>query len=279
MGHSLGLDTVGSYAAGLLRGLIALLESGGTVMIFPFGLMLLAFLGRGLRSALPIGSPRADYLAVIRDVLILLFLSLVAYVLAGASRIEPHHLFFLVLLPHWLIGRMDAQALARSRVRGYVTAIAAITVGSLLLFGPRAWSKASRIECGRCSEFLPYASYAAAIESAGFRGGTLVSLSPRRYLPGSLLRPHLEDTRFVAPEFGLYNPPTVGSGDCVVLLSSIDADTLGARLHAGEPVPGVGIPLPENGRWFSTSGRFHLSNRSALDLLFVVIPGGLGRCR
>lgn len=280
MDRSLGLEVGGSYAEGLVQGLLALLGSAGTVLAFPFGLLVLAFLRQGLRSAPPTDSPRADHLAVTRDVLVMLFLTLLAYVFAGASRIEPHHLFFLVLLPPWLIGRMDAGAVPAARVRGYVAVVAAITVGSLLLFGPRAWNKARKIECGRCSELLPYADYAAALQAAGFRGGTLVSLSSRRYLPGALLRPHLPGTRFVSPEFGLYDPPGRGSGgDCAVLLSALDENTLGASLRAGEPVPGIGLPLPEEARWIRAGGRFHLSDRAAPDALFVLIPGGLGACR
>ncbi len=280
MDRSLGLEVGGSYAEGMVQGLLALLGSAGTVLAFPFGLLVLAFFGRGLRSGPPTDSPRTDYLAVTRDVLVMLLLSLLAYVLAGASRIEPHHLFFLVLLPAWLIGRMDARGVRATRVRGYVVVIVAITVGSLLLFGPRVWNKARKIECGRCSEFLPYADYAAALQAAGFHGGTLVSLSSRRYLPGALLRPHLPGTRFVSPEFGLYDPPGRGSGgDCAVLLSALDESALGARLRAGEPVPGIGLPLPEDARWIRARGRFHLSDRTAPDALFVVIPGGLGDCR
>lgn len=279
MDRSLGLEVGGSYAEGMVQGLLALLGSAGTVLAIPFGLLVLAFFGRGLRSGPPADSPRADYLAVTRDVLVMLFLSLLAYVLAGASRIEPHHLFFLVLLPAWLIGRMDAQAIRATRVRGYVVVVAAITVGSLLLFGPRAWNKARKIECGRCSEFLPYADYAATLQTAGFRGGTLVSLSSRRYLPGSLLRPHLPGTRFVSPEFGLYDPPRRNDGgDCAVLLSALDEKTLGARLRAGEPVPAIGLPLPEDARWVRAGGRFHLSDRMTPEALFVLIRGGLGDC-
>ena len=278
---SAGVSLDGGYWVGVAHGLGSLVVASFEVLFLPFGILVVTFLGKSILQRHSVECEKHDRLMLIRYIITAFFVLLLFYILLGASRIKPHHLFIMVLVPIWLIGGMHDSATnnLQLRISRFSWFVAGVPIVTLALFGAHAWREAQTVTCGRCSEYLPYRDYADAIHKLGFNGGTLVSLSPRKYMPGSLLRPYLSETRFVAPQYSLYQPPKGKPGDCIILYSSLDDAEIGQMLREGRPVPGIGLPLPSYARWERASGNFYMTTRAAPDAVLVLIPGGLGTCR
>ena len=90
--------------------------------------------------------------------------------LAGASYVRPHHLFFLILAPVWLIGRLDRAALRPWAAPAFAAALVACCLAAAVAF--RSRPGATRPHCDACEEFQPVDSYARVLRAPGFDRGT-----------------------------------------------------------------------------------------------------------
>jgi 4-amino-4-deoxy-L-arabinose transferase-like glycosyltransferase len=266
-------DSLGLESGGVLDGLANLGEALGTLLLGPIVVVLLL-----LRPAFkPIAVPddrRRSELRLTRNLMLISCLLLLAGVFAGLRRVEPHHLFFLVFFPVWLVARLDAASVAMAAVRRLLAVTLALVVGVAASFGPLTIHKARTVECGRCSEFMPYEAYARTLRAEGFEGGTLVSLVPRRLVNLTRLSGYIPGTRIVDPRYRLYMPPRLVSGDCLVVWREGDR---GLLEQFDLPVP-AGEGPAEPVRFGVLTGDLLYTDRPAPPLYFALIDGGVDAC-
>lgn len=274
--RSVELAAPGEFWPGVGQGLGALLGSVISVLVFPFAVLYASlFLGRNAPPG-PGPGEREAFLRLLRDLFIALALVFLGVVLAGATRIAPHHLFFLALVPVWLVARLNGTR--RWAAPAFLATVAGWTVLAFVLYLPANLKDART--CTDCREFLPLRAYAETVRAAGFGGGTLVTLSRRQHFPGAMLREHLPEARVVSPHYPTYQPPRgADPGDCLVVWSAARDQALGERLRGGHPVPLIGRPLPPETRFGTAVGRLHLADREAPAMAYALVPGGLGECR
>ena len=142
----------------------------------------------------------------------------VAATLAGLSYVRPHHLFFLVLAPVWLIGRLDRAALRPWAAPAFAAALVLLLPGG----GGRLPIETRRdaADCDACEEFQPVETYARVLRAAGFDRGTILALSRRQDFPTAALAMHFPDARLVAADYTVYAPPPGAvPGDCLIVWS------------------------------------------------------------
>jgi len=275
---AVGFDGAADPVSAALSGLRNLSEEALSILIFPLGVLLLGLLWPALGRARVADPDRQADLAFLRDTVIWSLVLMALFALAGASRIRSRHLFFLALLPLWMIGRLDAARLRRFAAPAFLLAIHLALAGAALGFAIKGWIYAVR--CTGCDKVLTFADYAEAIRRAGFRGGTIV-LS-REMSRGAILRAYFPGSR-VVQDFQYQKrrvPLRDGEGrDCVFVWRKVSPDLVGARFERGAPVPGVGLPLPSHAVFGSAPGRIALSGRPAVTLGFALVKGGLGTCR
>ena len=276
-GHA-GAQLVGAapYAGRVAEGLAGLLEAAASILALPFGLLALVCFPGAFRPV-PVPDPaRAAALALIGRTLAIALGLVLAYVLAGASYVRPHHLFFLILVPVWLIGRLDRTALRRWAAPAFAAALAAFCVGAAIAFPFETRRDAAK--CDSCEEFQPVAAYARALRAAGFERGTVLALSRRQDFPTAALRAPFPHARLVAVDFTVYAPPPNASpGDCLIVWSGAEEWPEGWK--PGGPVPGVGLPLPPTATIGQVTGRLHLAGRPTPGMRYALVRGGLGDCR
>ena len=106
--------------------------------------------------------------------------------LAGSSYVRPHHLFFLILVPVWLIGRLDGAALRRWAAPAFAGALAACCLSAAVAFPFETRRDAAA--CSACEEFQPVDSLCPRARAAGFERGTILALSRRQDFPTAALR-------------------------------------------------------------------------------------------
>lgn len=218
-------------------------------------------------------------LRLIRDIVLAMLVLLVVAVLLGASRIRPHHLFFLTLAPVWVFGIMDRRWVAPWRMGTYLGLTLAILLVSALSFAPR--SHAAERACRACGSFLPYATYAEVIRALGYEGGTVYYRGRHRLFHGAMLRAELPDSRFLSPDVSpQFRPPgRAQPGDCLILWLEPDHEDFGRLLLEGGELPEVGLPLPAQTAVRSLVAPMVLTGTPAPRLYIAYVPGGLGTCR
>lgn len=268
MTASLGLE-----AGGVLDGLAKLGEALGTLLLGPIVAVLL-LLRRAFRPIEVTDDRRRTEIRLTRDLMLISCLLLLVGVFAGLRRVEPHHLFFLVFFPVWLVARLDAASVEMAGVRRLLALTLALVAGVAASFAPLTIRKAGAVECGRCSEYMPYAAYARTLRTAGFEGGTVVSLVPRRLANLTRLSAYIPGIRIVDPGYRLYTPPRLASGDCLVVWREGERG-LFERLEL--PVP-AGDGLAEPVRFGILTGELLHTDRPAPPLSFALIDGGVDAC-
>ena len=280
MARSMGIapsSDTGSTAAGWR----SLAKALGELFVFPFGIvLLLAFRGSLFARSRADDDRHSARLRLVRDLTVFTLGLLVIGALIGVRRIEPHHLFTLVPAAVWLVARLDPGSTSAAAPGRLVALIVLGLAVAMAAFTPNSLQKARQLRCGRCSEFLPYQDYARGLREAGFRAGTLVSLSPRKRLNSAALRAHIEGLRVLSPDYPLYRPPAnAGAGDCAVVWLQPDDAEIARLLAQGGTLPGAGGQLPGDMTVGSIGGTLRLTGQSAPDLRFIRVPGGVGDCR
>jgi 4-amino-4-deoxy-L-arabinose transferase-like glycosyltransferase len=276
-GHA-GAQVVGdgSYPARVAEGLAELAEATASVLALPFGLAALVCFPAAFRRVRLDDAARASALSLIGRT-IAAGLGLVAvYVLAGASYVRPHHLFFLVLAPVWLIGRLDRAALRPWAAPAFAAVLAACCLAAAVAL---PWeTRRDAVDCGACEEFQPVATYARVLRTAGFERGTILALSRRQEFPTAALVGFFPGARLVAVDYTLYAPPpSPAPGDCLIVWSGTAEWPEGWT--PGGPVPGLGLPLPPEATIGQVTGRLHLSGRPTPGMRYALVRGGFGDCR
>lgn len=264
------------YPARVAEGVGGLVEATASILALPFGLLALLCFPQAFRRCRPADPGRASALALLgRTIAIALGLVAVA-ALAGLAYVRPHHLFFLVLAPVWLIARLDRPGLRRWAAPGFATAVAGLSALAVLAFPFETRRDAAG--CDACEEFQPIELYAQAIRAAGFTPGTIVALSRRQDFPTAALLAAFPDARMVAPDFPVYAPPpNPAPGDCLIVWSG--AEERPADWPQGAPVPGLGLPAPPDAAIGQVTGRLALSGRATPGMRYLLVKGGLGDCR
>ena len=122
------------YARRVLDGLGRLAEASVSILIAPLGIMAAVFFPGAFRRLAIADRERVSGLALLRRLLLFCLGLMLLYVLAGASYVKPHHLFFLAFAPLWLIARLDAARLPIWRPRGFAIGLAACAAVAALAF-------------------------------------------------------------------------------------------------------------------------------------------------
>ena len=131
---------------------------------------------------------------------------------------RPHHLFFLVLAPVWLIGRLDRAALRPWAAPAFAAALVLLCLAAAVALPIETRRDAA--DCDACEEFQPVETYARALRAAGFARGTILALSRRQDFPTAALATHFPDARLVAADYTVYAPPPGAvPGDCLIVWS------------------------------------------------------------
>ena len=211
----------------------------------------------GAFRRVPPGDPaRASALALIGRTIAIGLGLVVVYALSGASYLRPHHLFLLVLVPVWLIGRLDAARLRRWGAPAFAGLILLCCVAAAVGFSFETRRDAA--SCDTCEEFQPVEIYARALGSEGFVPGTILALSRRQDFPTAALLHFFPDARMVAWDYARYAPPPTGHrGDCLLVWSG--AEERPEAWPPGAPVPGLGSPAPPDATIGLVTGRLPLS--------------------
>ena len=224
-----------------------------------------------------VGDPaRAAALALIGRTLVAGLALVVAATLAGLSYVRPHHLFFLVLAPVWLIGRLDRAALRPWAAPAFAAALVLLCLAAAVALPIETRRDAA--DCDACEEFQPVETYAHVLRAAGFARGTILALSRRQDFPTAALATHFPDARLVAADYTVYAPPHGAvPGDCLIVWSG--AADWPEGWGPAAPVPGLGLPLPAAAVIGQVTGRLHLSGRPTPGMRYALVKGGLGDCR
>jgi 4-amino-4-deoxy-L-arabinose transferase-like glycosyltransferase len=275
---TIGLGSDASYLSGLIPGLGSLIGAPLEVLAFPLGLLLLVCFPRAFRRVQVEDAGRSLRIALVgRTVLIGLGLMAI-YVLAGASHLRPHHLFFLALAPVWLLSRLDPASQPRHAAPTFLAALFVCVV--LAGIANLATNLLDSRTCDKCAEFAPMADYAQAARTAGFMPGTILTLARRQDFPAGALRADLPGARIISPEYPLYDPPQgAAGGDCLIVWEGTRDAPEGADILGGAAVPLIGLSLPPGAIVGTAEGTLRQSGRPAGGMRFVLVPGGLGDCR
>ena len=133
-----------------------------------FGLLALLCFPGAFRPV-TVGDPaRAAALALIGRTLVVGLALVVAATLAGLSYVRPHHLFFLILAPVWLIGRLDRAALRPWAAPAFAAALALLCLAAAVALPIETRRDAA--DCDACEEFQPVGDLRA--RAAGRRAST-----------------------------------------------------------------------------------------------------------
>jgi 4-amino-4-deoxy-L-arabinose transferase-like glycosyltransferase len=263
------------YAARLAAGLGGLVEAAASVLA-SFALLALVCFPGAFRPKAVADAGRASALALLGRTLAIGLGLVAACALAGLSYVRPHHLFFLVLAPVWLIGRLDRAALRPWAAPAFAAALVLVCLAAAVAFPIETRRDAA--DCGNCEEFQPVEVYAHVLRAAGFERGTILALSRRQEFPTAALRAHFPEARVVAVDYPVYAPPpNPVPGDCLIVWSG-PADWP-EGWGPGRPVPGLGLPLPPEATIGQVTGRVHLSGRATPGMRYALVRGGLGDCR
>ena len=275
-GHA-GAQLVGEapYAARVAAGLAGFVEAAASVLA-SFGVVALLCFPGAFRP-LTVGDPaRAAALALIGRTLVAGLALVAAATLAGLSYVRPHHLFFLVLAPVWLIGRLDRAALRPWAAPAFAAALVLLCLAAAVALPIETRRDAA--DCDACEEFQPVETYAHVLRAAGFSRGTILALSRRQDFPTAALAMHFPDARLVAADYTVYAPPHGAvPGDCLIVWSGAADWPEGWGPAAS--VPWLGLPLPTEAAIGQVTGRLHVSGRPTPGMRYALVKGGLGDCR
>ena len=239
----------------------------------PFGVLALACFPGAFRRLAPADPARASALSLLGRTIVISIGLAAVYALAGASYLRPHHLFFLVLVPVWLIGRLDRAGLRPWAAPGFAAALVACCLAAAVAFSLETRRDAAA--CGACEEFQPIDGYARALRAAGFTHGTILALSRRQELPAAALLARFPGTRLVAADYTLYAPPPNPSpGACLIVWSG--AEEWPGGWGPGMAVPRIGAPLPPDATLGQATGRLHLSGRPTPGMRYALVKDGSG---
>lgn len=275
---TIGIGGTSSYLAGLLPGLADLVSAPVEVLVLPLGLLLLACFPRAFRRIRVVDPRRRSEIDLIGRTILFGLGLMAVYVLAGASHLRPHHLFFLALAPIWLLARIERADLPRWSAPVFAGSLAALVVvagAANVLTNVRDLQT-----CERCAEYQPMADYADSVRAAGFTRGSILSLARRQDFPAEALRAEFPNARILSAEYPIYAPPAgSGDGDCLIVWEGWRSAPGTADILAGADVPRIGEPLPPQAIAGRAEGRIHLSGQPATGMSYVLVPGGLGDCR
>jgi 4-amino-4-deoxy-L-arabinose transferase-like glycosyltransferase len=282
LGEGLRNQVVGStappYLARVLEGALNLAEASVSVLLAPLGLLAAVCFPRAFRRVAVADADRAADLALVGRLVVFCLGLMLVYVGLGTSYVKPHHLFFLAFAPLWLIGRLDPADLRQWAAPAFVGGIAAC--GGLAAIAYSFDTRADARTCEACEEYQPVETYAAALRTAGFAGGTILTLSRRQDFPAAALRRHFPAARIVAAGYPAYAPPpNPRPGACAIVWSGASDWPASWPDAPRGPVPGLGLPLPDDVLLGSVTGRLALSGRRTHGMRYALIPQGLGPCR
>jgi 4-amino-4-deoxy-L-arabinose transferase-like glycosyltransferase len=118
----------------------------------------------------------------------------------------------------------------------------------------------------------PYDVVAAALSAAGFTRGTIAAGEGQ--LAGNL-RVHFPDSRILRLTNPDYVPPPTGGGQCLVVWEQQIGDPSALQAWVASALDAVVEGEPVR----TISARYHHARERVLEVSYVLIPGGRGRCR
>ena len=255
------------YGSRVAEGMGNLAEAAVSILALPLGLMALVCFPTAFRPVRVADPERASVLGLLRRTVVFSLGLMAVYVLAGSAYVKPHHLFFLIFAPLWLIGRLDRAALRPWAAPTFAAGLAALCVVAAVAFPLSLHRDAA--DCGACEEFQPIERYAEALRAAGFEHGTILALARRQDFPTAALLGQFPEARLVAFDYPLYAPPpNAVPGDCLMVWD-------GAR-EWPEGWPGS---APAGATIGTVTGRVNLSDRPSPGMRYVLVKGGSGDCR
>ena len=264
------------YAVRVAGGIAGLVEAAASILALPFGLLALVCFPAAFRRVRLDDPARASALALIGRTLAIGLGVVGVYLLGGSSYVRPHHLFFLILVPVWLIGRLDRAALRPWAAPAFAAAVVACCLAVAVALPLETRRDAAH--CSACEEFQPVDSYARVLRAAGFDRGTILALSRRQDFPTAALLPFFPAARLVAADYAVHAPPAgAAAGDCLVVWGG--ASEWPEGWEPGAPLPRVGLPLPPEATIGQVTGRLHLTGRPTPGMRYALVKGGLGDCR
>lgn len=275
MQYSMGLNS----DLAPFSGPYSMAQSLAALLILPLGISLLACWPKTLWQREVAHDLFSLRRAIVRDSVLISLLALMVAIPLGLRTIKPHHLCFLVPGVVWLVARIPVSELSQKQAKLFIKLALVWSLTCLLTFGLSSRYKEMDDDCLRCSEYLPYQTYAESLKKMGFEGGTVVALGNNRRLNAAALRPWFPDSRFIQHDMSqLYTPPARHEpGDCLLLWSSKEDEEVLRRIAQGKAGP-YPIVLAD-GQQGVLHGRFIQREVSAADIRYALFRGGAGDCR
>lgn len=282
-----GLGQAEGYLEGVASGLLALFGSTASFLLPMVALVPLVFWRAFLRRP-PADRPLAEPARFVILAHVALLALLVGCVLVlQANRFANHHLFVFIGTSLALFAWIERAGSGPWPIRLFALAPPLLSLAVAVALPINIISMPSR--SGKLGPLLPYESYAEGLRAAGFERGTVAVLGSMHFFPASHLRGWFPDARFLRPvdsvKHGWAPPANRAPGDCAIVWSKTHHPELEERLrragiYRDQAPDRVWLPPPPEGAvWGSVGGELRWSGRPALEMAYVVIPGGWQACR
>ena len=264
-------------------GLLGRIEAGAHVaeMALQFALPLLPLFLVAFSRELIAARRRADANSH-RGFLTTLYLVLLGAMVVGAAAfgvtsLRNHHLFLIATVPLMLFSLLPSGSVRPSSAAVFGDALLLLAIAAGIGTGAHAALDARA--CKKCHLHMPYDRYATQIRDAGFVGGTIVSFSTSFADPGENLRAHFPDSRLISLKHVHYRPPeSAQPRGCLIVWDQARDPDIAAKIRR-EPIPSIGVALPDDIGVRIATAPLAFSDRPASALGYAVVTRGLGSCR
>ena len=210
-------------------------------------------------------------------VLLVLLSFAVAMAVAEVDKLRQHYLFVLVPLPILLFALLPPVGANRRAIGVYLAGLCLLAGAALVALGAQA--VVEPLDCSKCRLVMPWSGYAGQLRSAGFEGGTIVSLDSPSTDAGANLRRHIDGVRVWSNKRPHYVPPALETpGSCVVIWNqSRYPDTV--DILRAQTLSELGGPLPQSAVIGRLEADLALTGRPGPTLGYALIAEGMGGCR
>lgn len=266
-GETVATDMSVGYAAALQH-----LAKSAVSFLTPLWVLILVFFWRGLRHTPPASAQTARYRRLAGRQMVLAILLFAVVVAISGLRSREYYMFVLILFPLYVFARFELDDVPRWAPGGFAGLIATISGGAVLVLAAQALFEP--LWCEDCERHLPYNAWAAGLREAGFERGTIVADWYPYALAGSL-KTQFPDSRVISVKHAHFVPANPGNaGQCLVVWSAPSRRDTVIGIANGAVADDL-TPASPGG---SVSATMRLTDREE-SLLYVLEPGGAGRCR
>lgn len=271
--YSLETTRYTDYWDGFAAGLATISVNLVSILLFPLVFVLISFRYTKVKEVIshPYVSDDLEYL---RHTLVFMSLSVLMTIALGAQEIKYHHLFYLTMVPLWLIPWLSCLSAIKIT---WLIKSQMIWLALVLIAYPIDQSIKSE-KCKSCGAYYPYDQLATYIKDQGYRDGTVIYFNRHRQFNAPILRQYFKDSRFISTREYMYRPPERNQeGGCLMMWDKSYSQQMELLLNGENILDDIGERLRPD-QYTTFIYQFEAPSKKPYSVFFALFQHGVGSC-